>query len=159
MGFSPWEIWVAFPGESQLQQSCATQPTVHAECFSVSIIHRTLTWTTGSLTCAQMLMQAITHGVTDTHKRVCTESWLWEKNSLPHQGIEPVSVVWRSDALANSATFPFLCLEMISASPSEQHHLCGLSKSTHTPGLLTAGWYRELLQPSLENYRGSSWDF
>ena len=47
------------PGESKLQQSRATQPTVHAWCFSVSIIQRTLTRTTGSLTCAQMLMHAI----------------------------------------------------------------------------------------------------
>ena len=30
--------------------------------FSVSIIHRTLTWTTGSLTCEQMFMRAIAHG-------------------------------------------------------------------------------------------------
>ena len=30
MGFLPWEIRVAFPGESQLQQSHATQPVVHA---------------------------------------------------------------------------------------------------------------------------------
>ena len=56
MEFLPWEIRVAFPGESQLRQSRATQPTVHAGCYSVSIIHRTLTWTTGSLTCAQMLI-------------------------------------------------------------------------------------------------------
>ena len=35
--------------------------------FSVSIIHRTLTWTTGYLTCVQMLMHAIVHGgCTDT---------------------------------------------------------------------------------------------
>ena len=58
MGFSPWKIRVAFPRESQLRQSRATQPAVHVGCFSVSIIHRTLTWTTGSLTCAQMLMHA-----------------------------------------------------------------------------------------------------
>ena len=45
MGLLSWEIRVAFPGESQLQQSQATQPTVHAGCFRVSIIHRTLTWT------------------------------------------------------------------------------------------------------------------
>ena len=44
MGFLPWKIKVAFPGESQLRQSCAIQPTVHAGCFSVSIIHQTLTW-------------------------------------------------------------------------------------------------------------------
>ena len=66
-GLFPWEIRVARLGESQLPQSRATQPTVHTECFSVSIIHRTLTWTTGSLTCLQMLMHAIcTRGCTDT---------------------------------------------------------------------------------------------
>ena len=26
-------------------------------------------------------------------KRVCTESWLWEKNHLPHQGLKPTSVL------------------------------------------------------------------
>ena len=59
MGFFPCEIRLAFPGESQLPRSRATQPTVHAGCFSVSIIQRDLTWTTGSLTYAQMLMHAI----------------------------------------------------------------------------------------------------
>ena len=65
----PREIWVAFPGESQLQQSRATQPTVHAGCFSVSIIHRTLTWSRGSLTCERMLMHA--HGGVRTHVTEC----------------------------------------------------------------------------------------
>ena len=69
MGFLPWEIRVAFLGESQLRDSGATQPTVHAGCFNVSIIHRTLTWTTGSLTCAQMLMHTIAHGGVRTHVR------------------------------------------------------------------------------------------
>ena len=32
-------------------------------------------------------------------KRVCTESWLWEKNPLPDRGIEPASAACRSDAL------------------------------------------------------------
>ena len=63
LGFLPSEILVAFRWESQLRQSGATQPTVHAGCFSVSIIHRNLTWTIGSLTCAQTLMHAIAHGV------------------------------------------------------------------------------------------------
>ena len=45
-----------------------------------------------------------TRGCTDTRKRVCTESWLWEKNPLPHWGIEPASAAWRSDALTNWAT-------------------------------------------------------
>ena len=60
--FLPWEIRVAFPGESQLRQSRATQSVVHAGCFSVSVIHRPLTWTTGSLTCTQMLKNANAHG-------------------------------------------------------------------------------------------------
>ena len=54
MGFLPWEIRVAFLWESKLRQCRATQPTVHAGCFIVSIINRTLTWTTGSLTCTHM---------------------------------------------------------------------------------------------------------
>ena len=37
--------------------------------FSVSIIHQTLTWTTGSLTRAQVLMHAIAHGGVQTHIR------------------------------------------------------------------------------------------
>ena len=69
MRFLPWEIRVAFSGESQPRQSRATQPTVRTGCFSVSKIHRTLTWTTGSLTCPQMLMQAIAHGGVRTHVR------------------------------------------------------------------------------------------
>ena len=39
LGLLPWEIQVAFPGQSQLQQSCTTQPAVHAGCFSIFLIH------------------------------------------------------------------------------------------------------------------------
>ena len=46
MGFLPQEFRVAFPGESHLRQSRAAKLTLHTGCFSVSIIHRTLTWTT-----------------------------------------------------------------------------------------------------------------
>ena len=67
MGFLPWEICVAFPGESQLWQSCATQQTVHAGCFSVSVIHWTLTQSAGSLTCQQMLVNVIAHRNVRTH--------------------------------------------------------------------------------------------
>ena len=62
MGFLPWEIRAAFLGESQLRQSGATEPKVHAGCFSVSVIHRTLTSTMGSLTFGQMKIYAIAHG-------------------------------------------------------------------------------------------------
>ena len=67
LGYIPWEIRVVFPGESQLRQSRATQPAVHSVCISVSIIHWTLTWATGSWTCAQMLMHAIAHRGVRTH--------------------------------------------------------------------------------------------
>ena len=83
-GISPMGNLGCFP-----QGKPATTATVHAGCFSVSIIHQTLTWTTGSLTCAQMLMHVILHEVTDTCQRVCTEGLLWEKNPLPHWGIKP----------------------------------------------------------------------
>ena len=69
MGFLPCEIRIAFPGKSQLRQSGATQPAVHVGCFFVSIIHLTLTWTTGSVTCAQMLMHATAHRGVRTHVR------------------------------------------------------------------------------------------
>ena len=35
-------------------------------------------------------------------KRVCTESWLLEKNPLPHRGIEPAPAACRSNALPYS---------------------------------------------------------
>ena len=69
MGFLQWEMRVAFLRESQPRQSRAIQLTVHVGCFSVSIIHRTLTWTKGYLTCAQMLMHATAHGGVRTHVR------------------------------------------------------------------------------------------
>ena len=69
VGLLPWKIQVAFPRESQLQQSHATQPMVHAGRFGVSIIHQILTWTTGSLTCAQMLMHAIAQRGVRTYVR------------------------------------------------------------------------------------------
>ena len=68
---------VAFPGESQLRQSRATHLRVHAGCFCVSIIQRTLTWSTGFLTCAQMLMHAVAHEGVRTHVR---ESALQEES-------------------------------------------------------------------------------
>ena len=97
--FSHGKFGLLSPGKAGCD-SHATQPTVHARCFSVSIIHQTLTWTTRSLMCAQILMHAVAHGgYMDTHKRVCTESWLWEKNPLLHQGIEPASAACWSHAL------------------------------------------------------------
>ena len=99
MEFLPWEIRVAFPEKSQLQQSRAIKPNVHAGCFSVSTIHRTLTWTMGYLTCARMEMHVVAPRGVGHRKRACTESRLREKNPLPHRGIEPASAACWSSAV------------------------------------------------------------
>ena len=44
------------------QSSITLSPMVHAGYVCVAIIHQTLSWTTGSLSCAQMLMHAFAYG-------------------------------------------------------------------------------------------------
>ena len=34
-----------------------------------------------------------TRGLYGHRKRVCTGSWLWETNPVPHRGLEPASVL------------------------------------------------------------------
>ena len=77
---------------------------VHTRYVCVAIIHWTQTWTTGSLSCAQMFMYATANRCVRQWKRMCKESWLWEENLLPHLGIEPASAAWQSNALTNWAT-------------------------------------------------------
>ena len=70
------------------------QQAIPAGCFSVSIIHRTLTWTTGSFTRVHLLaMRAFAH-VRESVLKVN-----WEKNPLAHRGIEPAPAACRSDGL------------------------------------------------------------
>ena len=61
IGISPMWNSGCFHRESQLRQIRATQPILHVGCFSVSIIHQTLTWTKESLTCTHMLKHVIAH--------------------------------------------------------------------------------------------------
>ena len=56
-----WEIWVASPPRKATCNSQVTQPTVPAVCFCISVIIQTLTWTTGSVTSAQ-IMHVVAHG-------------------------------------------------------------------------------------------------
>ena len=43
-----------YPGKATAAARAALpSPTSHAESFRISVIHRTLTWTTGSLTCVR----------------------------------------------------------------------------------------------------------
>ena len=104
VGFLPLEIRVGFLRESQLRQ--LRFPT-YCACWVFSCFHnplnsdmdyRIFNVRTDVNTCD------CAGGCMDTRKRVCTESWLWEKNPLLHWGIKPVSVVWWSDALTNWAT-------------------------------------------------------
>ena len=54
---------------------------VHAGSYRVSVIHRTLTWTTGSLTCVRYYESAYTRG--GAHRqRVSTTLWLGKTPSL-----------------------------------------------------------------------------
>ena len=81
MEFLQWEIWVAFPRESQLWQSCAPQPTMHAGCVSIfynpwnsDVYYRIFN------VHADVNARKLLTGVYGHHKRVCSEKWLWEKN-------------------------------------------------------------------------------
>ena len=100
MGFLPWEIRVAFPGESKLRESRATQPTVYAGCFRISIIHRTL----------HDVDYRIFNVRTDVNTCDCIREWTdtvrslhWKltlgEKPLPKRGIEYASVACRPDAL------------------------------------------------------------
>ena len=67
--FSYGKFGLLFLGKASCDRVVLPKPTVHAECFSVSIIHRPLTWTAGSLTCTEMLMNAIAHRGVGTRVR------------------------------------------------------------------------------------------
>ena len=52
-----------------------------------------------------------TQGLYGHRKRVCTESWLWEKNPLLHRGLEPASrlrLAFQSNALPTELSQPQL---------------------------------------------------
>ena len=60
--FSHGKFGLPFPGKASGDTVALPNPRSLLGVFqTISITHRTLTWTTGPLTCAQMLMQAIAH--------------------------------------------------------------------------------------------------
>ena len=92
-------IWISpvgnsgcFPGESQLRQSRATQPTMHAGSFSVSIIHQTDT------DCRIFNVRTDLNGYT-LRESALKVVFGTDKNPLPHRGIVNASAACRSDAL------------------------------------------------------------
>ena len=84
-----------------------------------------------------------TQGCTDTCKRVCTESWLWEKSPLQHLGIEPVSAACWSDAVPTELhSLSILDLFWFFSWMKYFHYLC-LWSSFHYPGakcFITDDW-------------------
>ena len=89
MGFLPWEIWVAFPGRVSCDRVTLPNPRCMLGVLVFSIIQRTLTWTTGSLTslkCAQMLMHATAHRGVLTHIRESALKVNSGRKSLPALG-------------------------------------------------------------------------
>ena len=74
---------------------------VHAGYVCVAIIHRTLTWTTGSLTCAQMLMYAVAQGVVQAPKESPHSKLTLGRKSLAASGnrtrVNGVPVRWSTN--------------------------------------------------------------
>ena len=96
-------------------------PTVRARSFCVAMIHRTLTWTTGSLTCAHMFMHAIAHGGVRTPK----ESLHWKltlgRKSLAAPG---------NRTCVSGVTVR--CSNQLSYIPTPKRHKYGFSNTFHT---------------------------
>ena len=114
-----------FSRENHLQQSCATQPMVQAGCFSLSIIHQTLPWTTGSSTCAQVLMHVTEHGSVRTLEESALKASSGREKSLAALGnrtcINGVPV-WRSIDWATSSH---------------------ISEATHREKILAMEWFEK----------------
>ena len=96
LGFLPWEIRIAFTEESQLRQSCTTQPTAHVGCFSLSIIHQTLTWTTESLMCVTESALKV-----DSGRKIPCRTW---ESNLPQRRAGLWLSSWRDGYLSSTIT-------------------------------------------------------
>ena len=73
-------------------------------------------------------------GVYRHRKRVCTESWLWDENLLPHRGIEPASAAWWSNAVTNWATsHPHTSSKVVWFLTDLRCRDCVLSSEMHGP--------------------------
>ena len=68
------------------------------------------------LPCARCWCMRLHTGLYGHRKRVCTGSWLWEKNPLPQRGLEPASLLrlaLQLDALQLSYPCPRLCIVVV----------------------------------------------
>ena len=83
--FLPWKIWVAFargkPAATESRYPTLGNCKVHAGCFCASIIHRTLTWTTGSLMCIHYICD---HSYACVYTLITSQHNVFDLEKLPH---------------------------------------------------------------------------
>ena len=99
-----WKFWSNSLGKAQQLQE---QRYPFLSVCAVFSCVRTMVWLPvfGIFNVAQTLMLVIAHGSRAERTlwvSICTGSWLWEKNLLPHRGLEPASVLrlaFQSDAV------------------------------------------------------------
>ena len=124
--FSHGKFGVAFPGESQLWQSCANQPIAQAGYLSVSIIHQ-IVCACDLFACAYNMAPRFiivsSEALLWSGERVCTEFRLW--GSLPTAG-RKVSHEMVTHPCGDHA---WLCLLVAFESKSPA---CKLSLQVHT---------------------------
>ena len=105
--FFYWIFELLSPGESQLRKSRTSQLPSGAcwmfLCFHNPPINSDIDYKIFNVR-KDVTACGCTRQCTDTRKRVCTESWFWEKKKpWRTQGIELASAAHRSDVLTNHA--------------------------------------------------------
>ena len=83
---------------TQVRRSCCKSSVTHSyQCMPYFCVVSKQGWGCQSLVFFYMRTDVdachCTLGLYKYWKRVCAGSWLWEKNPLPHQGLEPVSAL------------------------------------------------------------------
>ena len=103
----------------QLEHSYGVTSTKVQKVFNYSAV--SVSQHLGFLMCAQMIWDC-TQGCSRHRKWVCAESWLQEKNPLPHQGLEPASVL----------CLPFTYAHRCECAQSNTHTHTRILMHTHT---------------------------
>ena len=86
---------------------------VRAESFHVFIIHRTLTWTTGSLSCVRDHSYAVVY--TQSHKKLRLVYLVW------FQGVHKIFVVYESPLLSVKDVKHRVQLRLVGGEPCHTH--------------------------------------
>ena len=87
-----------------------------------------------------------TRGLCGHRKRVCTESWLWEKNPLPLRGLEPASVLrygFQSDAVTiPGLVWAVITLKVILAVTDDSNRLSWYCYCSAILVMVAGRWWR-----------------